>query len=225
VKKLYVIPLELADCTCDPHSVLFDDVRQALQGLYVVLESDLIQSIRVIFYTDTKDDEVFDFESDRFTDSERAADTKEDGTPKRPPLNFDVKHKVPPFFQRDADVPASQHLRPGLTGIRDLLEFIPQRIADGYEVNHFEVGVVWAFAGDSSCSDYIQVVAGEYNRDTRVWNGENQSGPVTVMFDSQDWFAGMDGHDENYRRLGELVGKQVDMSRCVSEVVPYGTTS
>lgn len=215
MKKIYVVPLELADCTCDPHSVRFDDVRQALQGVFAVLDSELIQSIRVIFYSDRKGDEEFEFESDRFTDSERAAATKADGTPKRPPLNFDRKHKVPPFFQRDADVPGARHLRPGLTGIRDLLELIPRRIADGYEVTHFEIGVVWEFAGDSSCSDYIQVVAGEYNHHTRIWNEENQAGPVTVMFNSQDYWCGMSGHDENYEKLGHLVGKPVDMSACV----------
>lgn len=212
MKKLYVVPLELADCTCDPHTVGFDNVVNALEGLLAVCQSDIVQYVRVIRYVDEKDGVESEFDSDRFTESEAVADKKEDGTPKRPPLDFDKKHKVAPFFQRDADVDPMRHLRPGVSGLKDLLAFIPKRLANGHTVVSFYVGVTWAFAGDSSCSDYIYLVGGEYGEETR-WTQEHLEKPITTAYCSQDWYEHYPTHIDMIQGIERITGKKVE-GRC-----------
>lgn len=212
MKKLYVVPLELADCTCDPHTLTFDGVVEALRAALAVCESEIVQHVRIIYYTDEKDGQTFRHESDRFTESDRVAAKKEDGSPKRPPLDFDKKHKVAPFLQRDADVEPLQHLRPGISGIRDLLEYVPKRLAAGYTVRHFSVGVTWTFAGDSSCSDYLYMVGGEYGEE-REWTRDDLDRPIVVVYASQDWYEHYPTHIDMIQGIEGITGKKVS-GRC-----------
>jgi hypothetical protein len=220
MKKLYVIPLELADCTCDPHTLTFDGVVEALKAALAVCESDIVQHVRIIYYTDEKDGVIYEFESDRFTESERVAAKRDDGTPKRPPLDFDKKHKVAPYLQMDADVDPMRHLRPGVSGLKDLLYFIPGRLDNGYTVMRFSVGVTWAFAGDSSCSDYLYIVGGEYGEESQ-WTKEHLEKPIVCTYASQDWYEHYRTHIDMIQGIERITGKKVSGRCWAARGIPY----
>lgn len=213
MSKVYVVPLELADCTCDPHSVRAESIPAALEAVLRVCESSVIQHIESIHYTVTRGSEELDFESDHYTVCEAIGAKKDDGTNKTPTARSAEEGKLAPFLYRDADVPAKRHLPAGLFGLRALKKLVPEHLEEGYTVTYLTIGVVWAFAGDHSCSDYIEVVGGDGCEGR--WEREQLDRPVLVGVNSQDWWANMDGHDECFEKVGDIFGSPVDMSQCV----------
>lgn len=205
--KLYVVNLELADCTCDAHNLTVDNIPKALEVVLDICKSDIVQCIRSIGYTDERPGptgmEEHDFRSDVFVLEDY------EGLRKSPPEHYIKKHKIAPFLFHDADVDDLHHLRPGLSGIKDLVELIPQRLAHGYVCTAFYIGVVWAFAGDHSCSDYIYIVGDDYGASS-TWEMEGFYKPVVIAPCSQDWWETKPGHKDMVEGIEQLTGFTMD---------------
>jgi len=172
--------VDVADCTCDPHPVSYKDIENFKKRLKVmfadilkVCKSDMVQYVRSV------SGQIGDveFESDHYTEHEYSSLK---GKSKQAKGEMAKKHKVEgAWFSWDAES-GKRHLPPGMTGLR---QFIKAALAKPDEFRELCVGVTWAFAGDSSCSDYIKLGCGEYFN--------NFEG---VEYNSQDYWINNEGY-------------------------------
>jgi hypothetical protein len=178
--------VETVDCTADPHEVEFETVEEMLDTILRVCESDLVKAVRSVRLVYGEGEDCEEFESDFYTD---------------PITNKNIasgamaeKHKVAGLaFYSDAEVDKRHHLPPGLTGVKHAIRIARERLPRRcFKI--FEVGVVWAFAGEASCSDYITATPES----------------MTVDFSNQDWWVGLAGYKEHIERLSEIVGVNIE---------------
>ena len=189
-----------ADCTSDPHYVHYDDGDEELkarltvmfQDIIDVCESDMIEGIRVVRGTIGEDE----YASDRY-DKHPPYD-KKNKKPCKTPESKD--HRVYGWFHRgDPDFYEEEtkhhNLLPGLTGLKQLLKLALERPK---EFTGLSVGVVWTFAGDSSCSDYIQMGI----------HLEGDNGEMNVInYGSQDYWINHEGYHPWCDRMAEMLGR------------------
>jgi hypothetical protein len=161
-----------SDCTSDPHLVSYGDVKAEKARLEVmfndiirVCESKMVMGIRSVsgFMGDIK------FESDHYSDSPYRGKPK---AKKKVAGPMAVKHKVAGLYWfMDAKTYGGKHLPPGLTGVKRFIE-IALNAPDKFE--SLDIGVVWAFAKQASCSDYIQINDGDRSGDKSTVNYGSQ---------------------------------------------------
>lgn len=188
MKVLYFRP-DTVDCTADPHYVNYADVDEMLNDVLKVLESDLVKSIpSVTVYG--YDDEVNEgtlFDSDNYA----TWDLKKTG--KVAKGQHAERHKVVGlYFYSDAKDAFS--IPPGITGYRAVREMIEEKKLSIDDVKSVYIGVVWTFANDHSCSDYITI----------------DPGAMTVNYENQDWWQGLDTYEKHCADLSELIGHHIE---------------
>jgi hypothetical protein len=145
-----------------------------------VCESDMVQAIRSVRMSFAREE----YESDWYSDYD-------DGKRARSEGDMSEKHKTAGlFFRDDAGVPSNRHLPPGLSGVKEAVKLALTAPGD---FESMSIGVVWAFAGDASCSDYIEV-PGERAKDC-------------VNFGSQDWWISHAGYDEWCQQMADFLNK------------------
>lgn len=173
VKYHRIVP---ADCTSDPHPVSYGDLggeemlQTMLADIVRVCESDMVMHVECVCVA--FDEEKF--ESDYYVTSNFG------GKQKLAKGAMAKKHKTDGLFlYSDAEVDGQHHLPPGLTGVKEAAKLINKK-PKAFE--SLRIGVTWAFAGNSSCSDYIEI------------NGENTPDETYVNFGSQDWWINKEGY-------------------------------
>lgn len=186
--KLWIFPLTVVDCTADPHPVSFDGLEDALEAIRRVCESGLVQAIRSVTLTLDTDDGEVTYETDWYSTWAR------DRQPVNHPEARAGKY-AGLYYQSEAEVPPERHLPPGLLGLKEAIRLI---LENPECLVRLSVGVVWSFAGDASCSDYIILPA------------EGCEGEPVVDFSNQDWWVGKPGYREHCRRLGEILGVEIE---------------
>jgi hypothetical protein len=84
-----------------------------------------------------------------------------------------------------------------MTGVKAFL-----KKALSTEINKFtlSIGVIWRFAGDASCSDYISINCSESDNMT------------TVNYGSQDYWIGLEGYRPWGERMSKLLGVDFPMA-------------
>ena len=177
VRYQLIVP---ADCTSDPHLVGYADIKTESKRLKVmfddiisVCDSDMVMGVRWVGGKIG----AMEYSSDHYDNSDLSDGRK--GIIAKGPMA--VKHKIAGMYWfMDARCEAGQHLRPGLSGIKD---FAKLAIADPKGFDNIKIGVTWAFAGDSSCSDYIEINDGDGSCDKH-----------TVNYGSQDWWISNEGY-------------------------------
>jgi len=159
--KVYYIPSCVVDCTSDPHPVNYDALPEMLADIVRVCESDMVQAVRSVLMTFAH----MEYESDWYSDYDNGKRAESEG-------DMAEKHKTAGlYFGGDAGVPPDRHLPPGLTGLKEAAKVA---LSDPDAFDCISIGVVWSFAGDASCSDYIEIGEGH--------------GRSVVNFGSQDWW-------------------------------------
>ena len=180
--RIEYVELVAVDCTCDPHPVNYGEraLGEMLDDIVKVCESPLVQAVESV-RLDTAGWEGGD--SEYGSDEYGLYNYKKDIP--LPNEGMYAKHKVAGrAFQSDWKGDGKHHLPPGLTGVKAAVKIARER-----GVKYLSIGVVWAFAGDSSCSDYIR------------YKGVN-----VVSYDSQDWWISCDGYEQWKLDMGELLG-------------------
>lgn len=196
--KVLFFRRDTVDCTSDPHPVNFDDWEEALSAVERVLDSDLVKYVECssVFLTpEGKKIKEFDnqdhlekYESDDFDKSnwtgkgklQKSKDSKKHGT-------YGL------YMTHDAEVDGAHHLPPGFTGAKEALEIVRKNLKRLY---YADIRIVWEFAGDSSCSDYIQIPSEDYAG----------AGIPVVDFSNQDWWTKKEGYKEHCEALSEVIG-------------------
>ncbi len=188
--------LEAIDCTSDAHYAEFaKETRDQIADVILkVCESNLVQNIESVTLevgSWEHGNSPEGFKTDDFSISDLYDKNK------RQMGKFAKKHKIEGlYFGCDADVDAKHHLPPGLTGVRyavTRIKTLPEN-----QRFHLDVRVVWAFSGDSSCSDYIQ------------WPDSESTGSMTaVNFSNQDSWIGMEGYKDHCTALSRLICHEI----------------
>jgi hypothetical protein len=175
-----------ADCTSDPHPVVYGDYQDptVLAAMFTdiirVLESDMVMGIRrVRAMIDGKE-----YESDRYDESDYYAKGKQATTEES------KKHRTHGlYFVGDGGTDGEIHIPPGLTGVKELWKLIQK---DPSKFEWISIGIIWTFAGGSSCSDYITCGADDGN---------------TVNYGSQDWWQSNEGYQPWCAQMEEFLDK------------------
>ena len=186
---------ETVDCTADPHPVNYgENLTKALDDVVKVCSSALIMGIRYVDLRYGNEDEAnFEkFESDQYTEDP----PYDDPTKKPTEGEMAKKYRIEGFyFYKDANVDAKHHLPIGLVGVKEAVEIIKRRAEKGEQPSYFHIGVVWAFAGSASCSDYIDF--------------DFRGSEVETDYSSQDWWIEKEGYIEHCRKLSELIEAEI----------------
>lgn len=183
MKVLYFRP-DTVDCTSDPHYVNYTDVDEMLKDVLMVLESDLVKAITSLHVYDENQNAIL--EGDTYTAYDfREGVEKAEG-------EYAKRHKIEGlYFSSDADDKIKIPM--GLTGYKHILAMIPDKLPVE-KIRSIVIGVVWAFANDHSCSDYIHIeVPG-----------------MLVNYENQDWWRGIEGYAKHCADLSELIGHTID---------------
>ncbi len=184
MKVLYFRP-DTVDCTSDPHYVNYTDVDEMLNDVLKVLESDLVQSIPSLRVYDENQNAIL--EGDSYTISNFGDDSK-----KTAEGDYAKRHKVEGLYFR-SDAKDEIKIPMGLTGYKHILAMIPSKLPVE-RIRSIVIGVVWAFANDHSCSDYITIeVPG-----------------MIVNYENQDWWMGMETYAKHCADLSELIGHTIE---------------
>ena len=197
--------LDVADCTSDPHYVAYseEDKKAVLKAMFddiiKVCESDMVQGVRNTRAT------IGDkhYESDSYSTSDwrkkgKLMKGKDAERAKIAGLYFDGE---PDHDEVGEDgIRFSKDLPSGLLGIKRLAEEVLKN-PDGFE--GCKIGVVWGFAGDHSCSDYIEI--GSY----MDW----APGGDVVNYGSQDWWIDNEGYIPWCDGMEELLNKEFPRAR------------
>jgi len=189
MRILYFRP-DTADCTADPHYVNYDDLNRMLEDVLTVLESDLVKSItRVLVYGEDgtlyKSD-LYSVFSGSWGDDPPVRKLAEG--------EYAKMHKVEGlYFAEDAE--DDVRLPVGLTGYRHLMNLIPTKLP-WERIESISIGVIWAFANDHSCSDYITI---------------DPMG-MSIDYSNQDWWTDLPGYRQHCADLGGLIGADIEPS-------------
>lgn len=189
--KVYYVSEAVVDCTSDPHPVEYDALPEMLEDVVRVCESEMVMGVRSVHMTLGGEG----YESDRYDESDYGE--------KRKFALSDIakKHKVYGlYFHGDAKVPGDRHLPPGLTGVKAAVE---KALENPSGFGNMCIGVVWAFVGQSSCSDYIEVPC------------EYDSGAVN--YGSQDWWIGANGYEEWCQQMADFLQRPFKYSDGIKE--------
>ena len=187
VRYMEIIP---ADCTSDPHPVSYTRVAKAkrlgaaLDDIILVCESALVQSVRGVRATlGTTWYETDRYGLDDLYNKHRQAEGDEA-----------VRHKTAGLYWYGDPVEKSGfvlvHLLPGLTGVKELRKRLADVLQD--EVFNLSVGVIWTFAGDHGCSDYIKI---------------ESDNPNVVDYSSQDSWISNPGYLQWGKDMKKLLGR------------------
>ncbi|KKL08411.1 hypothetical protein LCGC14_2576110 [marine sediment metagenome] len=185
MKVLYFRP-DTVDCTSDPHYVNYTDVDEMLKDVLKVLESGLVKSIASVRVYDENQETIL--EADDYSTFEGS---KEKGR-KLAEGKYAEQHKVAGlYFYSDAK--DTIKIPPGITGYKAILAMIPDRLPVE-KIRSIVIGVVWTFANDHSCSDYITIeVPG-----------------MMVNYENQDWWRGIEGYEQHCADLSKLIGQTIE---------------
>jgi len=191
VKYHLIVP---ADCTSDPHPIFYEgaDRREQLKIMFDdiirVCESDMIEGIRSVRATIGD----IEYDSDHYSDWDGG-----EGDRKKAEGDMAEKHKTAGlYFYCDAD-DDKKHVPPGLTGVKEIAK-LALKYPDKFD--NISIGVIWTFAGQASCSDYIEI-NGEYSN-------ENE-----VNFGSQDWWIDNEGYLPWCDEMEEFLGRYFPRAR------------
>ena len=191
------------DCTSDPHPVAYTGrvkekrIVQMMKDILDVCVSDLVSHVRVTH----ADIGGVRYASDSY--GLGALSTKDNN---QKPANSDeaVRNKVAGLtFWHDGKYDGEEsgvktrEVPPGLSGLKEIIKIINK---DPTKLEGLTVGVIWKFAGDHSCSDYINV--GTHDDDCR-----DQSGLHQVNYRSQDYWISLPGYLPWCDAMEELLGK------------------
>jgi hypothetical protein len=177
-----------ADCTSDPHPVAYGAPTdpEVLAAMFTdiirVLESDMIIGVRVV--RASIDGQAY--ESDRYDESDYSKKGKQATNEES------KKHKTYGlYFQHDGgDCDDDEKpIPPGLSGVKFVRDLA---LKDGAKFDWISIGIIWTFAGSSSCSDYITCGEGDGN---------------TVNYGSQDWWRSSKGYKPWCAQMEEFLGK------------------
>ncbi len=183
--KVHYFRPDTVDCTSDPHIVNYTDIDAMLNDVLKVLESDLVQSIPSLRVYDEKQETIF--EGDSYTTFNFGDEEK-----KKAEGDYAKRHKVEGlYFRSDAD--DKLKIPMGLTGYKHILAMIPDKLPVE-KIRSIVIGVVWAFANDHSCSDYITIEV-----------------PVMMVnYENQDWWRGIEGYEQHCADLSKLIGQTIE---------------
>ena len=144
-----------ADCTSDPHIVYYSEVKALKKRLAFMLadikrvcESPMVfgvRSVRANIGNKTYASDIYD---------EKMMHTKKQAPASRVMAK---KYKTEGLYFFVDNETGSVHVPPGLSG----LSVVTRRIlANPKQFKDLSIGVVWKFAMQSSCSDYIEIATG-----------------------------------------------------------------
>jgi len=179
------------DCTADPHYVPYDTMEEMLDAIQCVSKSDLVHAITDVRVEYERNGVEEIFESDDYTDWDGGGKYREAVG------KYAEKHKIEGlYFRHDADVDNAHHLLPGLSGVKQAADIIRKRYENGDLPSYLGIGVVWSFAMQHSCSDWITA---NFHR-------------KTVDFSNQDWYIGNENYHDHIAKLSGLVGFDIEPS-------------
>ena len=177
--------MNVADCTSDPHYVAYSEEAQKeriiamMDDIIKVCENDMVQNIRCVQGAI----DSTHYESDGYANG----DWRKTGKPAM--KGQDAKRaKIDGLFfsnepSHDHDeYKLSKDLPSGMLGVKRFVEEVKK---NPMAFKGLQIGVIWKFAGDHSCSDYIEVGS---------WLDCSTSELDTVNYGSQDWWI----DEENY---------------------------
>jgi len=195
--RVIFVRRDVVDCTADPHCVDFEDWNAAFDAVERVVKSNLVTHIRAVTLElipegkkpeELKPNDYEVFSSDYL--SSVALNEKEKKKMQRTPESRENK-TYGMFLRRDSDAKGAHHLPPGLRGAMEAIKIARGSIE---RLHRLSIGIIWSFAGDGSCSDYINIPAEESN------------GVASVDFSNQDWWIGREGYKEHCRNLSKIIG-------------------
>lgn len=190
--KLLFVPQISVDCTADPHTISISNYDDAFNLILKVLKSDLVQAVESVelTYSTPKGDECFS--SDCYSTWPGV-----DGKRKQALSDYAKKYKTYGlYFIDDFEGPKDHHLPPGLSGVEAAIAVIKERLKRNKKPKTLHINVVWAFAGDASCSDHIEL---DFNDNT-------------IDFSNQDWWIRKSGYKRHLRRLSKLCNTHFEPS-------------
>lgn len=186
--KVYYISEVVVDCTSDPHPVKYDALPEMLGDVVRVCESEMVMAIRSVTMTFGGEK----YESDWYDESDYTKKGKQATD------EMSKKHKTHGlYFYQDAKVPGNRHLPPGLTGVKAAASKALEKPED---FEGLRIGVIWAFVGESSCSDYIEVPDSN-----------------AVNYGSQDWWIDAEGYEEWCQQMANFLQRSFRYSDGVKE--------
>jgi len=200
VRVRYVATIP-ADCTSDPHPVSYGELKGEKKRLTAmfddilrVCESDMIEFIRILRCTIDGKQYVSDYyDKTSWEKRSKRANTPEAKQNKHAGyFIFDAEDET-----SDGELPAKQKLPAGLAGVRRIKELA---LKTPSKFESLSIGVIWAFAGDSSCSDYIEI------------NGEYTDGPDQVNYGSQDSWISKEGYKSWCSQMEKFLGRHFPRS-------------
>jgi hypothetical protein len=183
---------EIVDCTADPHVIEYKNIQEMLEIVLKVCSDPIVHAVESVYLYcgEYKPTEGYaeEFASDRYSTSD-VFDKK-----KIAQGDFAKKHKTEGlYFSYDFEGTSKYHLPPGLSGVKEAIKIIKERIKKNVLPAKLHIDVVWKFAMDSSCSDHIEA------------NFEEMS----VDFSNQDWWINNEGYLEHCKKLSEIVGAEI----------------
>lgn len=104
------------------------------------------------------------------------------------------KNKIDGLYFYEDSGQLEEKLPVGLSGVTAALELVEnstEKASPKIPQFELEVRVVWDFAGDSSCSDYIRYTSEDYEK---------------VAFSNQDWWIKKKGYNSFLKKLSQLAG-------------------
>jgi len=187
--KVLYLPDNCVDCTSDAHEVNYGTLKEALNDILKVCESDLVSGIVYVSLYESNDyskGEVKRYQSDYYHDSTYGDKSKMALTEEA------KKHKVYGLiFDSDYNGPPERHLLPGLTGLKEAIKLIK---ASPTKFKSLHVDVCWSAWGAHNCSDDIDF--------------ELES--IMVNYSNQDWYVGDEHYSDHIERLATLLGRDLE---------------
>lgn len=196
--KIYFGGVETVDCTADPHPADFPDLREMHETIWRVVKDPIvrkIESVELVIEEDgqrtaylTDDLSTLSFSDEKKLSGRKARESKTDGLY----LRDDYEERVE---MGDLNADKYRHLPNGLNGVRKAIDVLKEKLEEGNApYGSLRIWVMWDFAGDISCSDYIDVQ--ELNK-------------PAADFSNQDWWIDKEGYHDHLARLSELVGTEL----------------
>ena len=190
MKVLYT-QINPADCTSDPHPVTYDVLTQALDDIVRVCASDMVQAVEEV---SGRINDI-EYESDSYIHTDYPDNGAEPASGK-----MAEKHKTSGlYFYGDAEE-GKAHLPPGFTGVKEFVKQAKKALKSGPITICLRVDVVWKFAGQSSCSDNIELGPDGYEL-------ISSDGEIEINFGSQDWWRSSEGYLDWCQQMADFLNK------------------